>query len=422
MEDLQTPIAAPRNAAGSRSDDIMALDAALGGAEYQRDPYSILSRIREIAPVYRSDVLDGWLISQFGDVEAVLRDSTCFSAKMFGRMVKRTPQTNKLIDLLETGMINNLDPPDHTKLRRILTIGIFNPAHLTSLRATAAELVNAIMDRIEAGGPTLDLVDDITNPLAFGFLARFLGVPAEDAAQFLQWSRGIAELIMQPHADEAGFARGVAAFDAIQAYVDEQIKRRIATGSTDDVLGLLTAAKGREGLSSDEITATAIQLVFAGAGTSSKGLANTTYLLLRNRDQLEALRANQTLIQPAIHEGLRCESPVFFTYRIAKVDTVINGVTIPAGDAVILNLGGANRDPAQFNNPERFDILRPRSAHLAFGFGPHLCLGERLARLQAETALLEMLRRFPNLRLGDGEPTWGNRLAIRELNRLTICR
>lgn len=419
METVQDPAASLLTGDRLRT-DIKELDAALGTAEFQRDPYRMLSQIREVAPVYRSDILDGWLISRFKDVEAVLRDTDRFSAKMFGQMVKRTERTAALVDLIESGMINNLDPPEHTKLRRILTIGIFNPKHLASLRATAAELVGAIMDRIEAGDGTMDLVADITNPLAFGFLARFLGVPAEDAMRFLEWSRGVADLIMQPHADEAAVGRGIAAFEAIHAYVEEQIAQRIATGSTDDVLGLLTAAKDREGLSSEEITATAIQLVFAGGGTSSKGLANTTYLLLRNRDQLEMLRANPALIQPAIHEGLRCESPVFFTYRIAKVDTTIQGVTIPAGDAVVLSLGGANRDPANFKDPERFDISRPRSAHLAFGFGAHLCLGERLARLQAETALLEMLRRFPNLRLTGEEPVWGDRLAIRELNRLSI--
>src|SRR3546814_10328412 len=126
-----------------------------------------------------------------------------------------------------------------------------------------------------------------------------------------------------PHAEEAAVRRGVEAFAEIRTYVEAQIDDRLSTGSTDDVLGLLAAAKDREGLSLDEITATAMQLVFAGAGTSSNGLANTIYLLLRNPAQLEALRADPALVQPAIHEGVRCESPVFFTFRIPKV-TVTN--------------------------------------------------------------------------------------------------
>src|SRR3546814_16457093 len=126
-------------------------------------------------------------------------------------------------------------------------------------------------------------------------------------------------------------------------------------------------------------------------------MSNTMYLLLRKPAQLEALRADPALVQPAIHEGVRCESPVFFTFRIPKVAVTIQGITIPAGEPVIVNLGGANRDHHRFQNPERFDISRPRSAHLAFGFGPHLFTDARLALLQASVVALDMLLSFTHL-------------------------
>ena len=283
-----------------------------------------MSRIRELAPVYRSQVLNGWLISRFSDVEMVLRDSERFSAKMFGQMVKRSSETRELVDLIENNMIDSLDPPEHTRLRRILTIGIFNPAHLASLRARVAELVNEVMSKVE-NSRNMDVLAELTQPVAFGFLTRFLGVADTDAKRFFGWSHDVAQFMLQPHADEDAVRRGIAAFAEIRAYVEAQIDNRLSTGSTDDVLGMLAAAKDREGLSLDEITATAMQLVFAGAGTSSNGLANTIYLLLRNPAQLEILRANPALVQPAIHEGVRCESPVFFTFRIPKVDVTVQG-------------------------------------------------------------------------------------------------
>src|SRR3546814_859713 len=167
MEDAQA--SSPRAASETQglSSDVAALDVALGKSDYHRDPYAILSRIREVAPVYRSQALNGWLISRFSDVEMVLRDNQRFSAKMFGQMVKRSPETRELVDLIENNMIGNLDPPEHTRLRRILTTGIFNPAHLASLRARVAELVDEVMGRAETAR-RMDVLADLTQPVAFG--------------------------------------------------------------------------------------------------------------------------------------------------------------------------------------------------------------------------------------------------------------
>lgn len=399
--------------------DIAALDKTLGNADYYRDPYTILSRIREIAPVYRSEALDGWLISRFRDVATVLRDNKHFSAKSFGKMVKRTPETRELVELIENNMIGSLDPPEHTRLRRILMDGVFTQERMASLRATVIELVNAVLDQAETG-KSMDAVADLTQPVAFGFLTRFLGVAPEDAQTFFGWSGAIAQFMLQPHADEAAVRRGVEAFAQVRDYVEAQIEQRVANPTREDVFGLLAAVKEREALSDDEILATAMQMVFAGAGTASNGVANTIYLLLRNPDQFEALRADVKLVHAALEEGLRCESPVFFTYRISVTDVTIQGITIPAGETVIVNLGGANRDPDAFQSPERFDISRQSAQHVAFGFGPHLCFGARLARLQGEVVLQELSRRFPNMHLTGSGLQWKENFALRELQALPV--
>jgi cytochrome P450 len=403
---------------GSRP-DFAALDRALGGPDYYRDPYAVLSRIREDAPVYRSAVLNGWLISRFRDVAMVLRDNKHFSAKMFGKMVKRTPETHALVELIENNMIGTLDPPEHTRLRRILVEGIFTPARLAALRTTVIAIANQVFDKLETG-KSMDVIGDLTQPVAFGFLARFLGVAPEDAGKFLTWAGHVAEFMLQTHADDDAVRRGVEAFAEIRAYVEAQIEQRVAQPA-DDIFGLLVEVRERENLGSDEILATAMQMVFAGASTSANGLANTIYLLLRNPEQFEALRADPAgLVHAAFEEGLRCESPVFFTYRISTADVTFQGTTIPAGETVIVNLGGANRDADVFPNPERFDLSRPRGAHVAFGFGAHLCLGERLARLQGEVVLQELIRRFPNLHLSGAEPQWKQNFGLRELRSLPV--
>jgi len=401
------------------SEDIAALDAVLGTTEYHSDPYATLSRIREVAPVYRSKVLDAWLISRFEDVATVLRNGTDFSAKSFGKMVKRTPETREIIELIENNMIGSLDPPDHTRLRRILQNGVFTAERLVHLRATITEIVTHVLDQLESRGH-MDVMTDLTQPVAYGFLTRFLGVAPEEGQKFLGWAGTIAQFMLQPNADDAAVKRGVQAFEEVRAYVEDQIEQRVANPTTKDVFGLLVSVRQEEDLSDDEILATAMQMVFAGAGTVSNGVANTIYQLLRHPEQYAALCANPKLINAAFEEGTRCESPVFFTYRITTTDVTLNGTTIPAGETVIVNIGGANRDPDMFDDPERFEIMRKRAPHLGFGFGPHVCFGARIARLQGEIILNELIHRFPNLQLDGENVRWSENFALREMKALPV--
>jgi cytochrome P450 len=250
-----------------------------------------------------------------------------------------------------------------------------------------------------------------------------LGVPFEDHERFKQWgldiARGLDSILLPPDSDVA--RRSDAARSALTAYFRELIAERRASPRADLLSGLIAAEEVGDRLREDELLATCILLLVAGHETTVNLIGNGTLALLRHRDQLRRLRKDPGLIASAVEELLRYDGPVQRTARVSGEDVAIAGRTIAKGELVMPFIGAADRDPAQFPDPDRLDIARTDNRHIAFGWGIHFCLGAPLARLEGQIALNTLVRRLPKLALATDKPEYRESLTLRGLSTLPVC-
>jgi cytochrome P450 len=333
------------------------------------------------------------LVARYDDVTAVLRDHQRFSSVQMrpSEMRDEGPFRGATTMLFS-------DPPVHTRLRRLVSRD-FTPRRIREMEPRVREFAAMLLDAVERKGE-LEVMADLANALPVMVIAEMLGVPPEQYAQFKQWSdlviAGGNTLPGQPAPPEVR-----AASDRIRAYFTEEIARRRRTPGADLVSALVAAHDDNEALDADELLAFVILLLLAGNETTTNLIGNGMLALGRNTDQMELLRRVPELTQRAIEEILRYDGPVQSTTRRALVDAEIGGAQIAAGTGCFVILAAANHDPAQFPDPDRFDIAREPHDHVAFGEGIHFCLGAPLARLEGAIAIGETLRRFPGLRLKD---------------------
>jgi cytochrome P450 len=333
------------------------------------------------------------LVARYQDAAAVLRDTARFSS------VQPPPPPGVYQNpFSSTRNVLNADPPDHTRLRRLISRD-FTPRRIREMEPrigrVAAELIDAA-----AGRGEFDLMADFANVLPVKVIADMLGVPQDRYATFKDWSDRIVAAGNNP----PGTPTTPDQKEAIDALVDffrEEIERRRREPGADLVSALVAAHDDAEALSMPEVLSFLALLLIAGNETTTNLIGNGTLALMRNPDQLELLRREPPLLESAIEEMLRYDGPVQSTARFPKDATALGGVEIPGGGIVVVVLAAANRDPAQFPAPDRFDITRTPNDHLAFGEGIHFCMGAPLARMEARIAFSEMLARFPNLRMKD---------------------
>jgi cytochrome P450 len=291
-----------------------------------------------------------------------------------------------------------VDPPDHTRYRRLITRA-FSARAVAALRSRTEEIAHGLLDAIAAGGQHGDLVAGYAGLLPATVIAEILGAPVAMRGRFLEWGAGAA-LSLDAGLSLNQFRRSERDLAALQDWMDvhvDAIRRRPG----EDILSALVHAHAEDGrLTRDELVSIAILLLGAGFETTVNLIGNGVVLLCAHPDQLALLRAEPAAWPRAIDEVLRIESPVQHTARIAHRDTEVAGERVRAQQLVMLILGGANRDPAVFADPHRFDVTRENAgAHLAFSNGPHFCLGAQLARMEGEVALRVLLERFPGLGL-----------------------
>jgi cytochrome P450 len=291
-----------------------------------------------------------------------------------------------------------MDAPDHTRVRGLVNKA-FTPRRVLALRPR----IEAIADELLAE-PTraqrMELMTDLAAPLPAIVIAELLGVPASDHPKFRAWA---ADIVSAGSAIASGESsnRTEAAFDALRDYLRAIIAARRREPRDDLISGLVAAQEDRDALTDTELVATAILLLLAGHETTTNLIGNGTLALLNHPSELARLRAEPELLKSAIEEMLRFDSPVQATARAASEDVEYGGVPIAKGAIVIAGIGAANRDPAVFPEPDRFDIARRENHHLSFGFGAHFCLGAPLARLEGEIAFRTLLERFPKLALAE---------------------
>ncbi|HEV8677156.1 MAG TPA: cytochrome P450 [Methylomirabilota bacterium] len=380
-------------------------------AEFHANPYPFYHRLRREDPVHHS-TLGPWVLTRYDDVELVLRDSR------FGR-AGFTPFLDTDEDRLPPSMLFR-DPPDHTRLRSLVSRA-FTPRVIEAMRAHIQEIVDRLLERVRAAG-AMDLIADLAYPLPVTVICEMLGVPVEDQARIQQWSTDVARsldaigMTADPQVAERGRIGRRALADYFRALLPERRRH-----PREDLLSSLIAAEERgDRLTEGELLTTCILLFVAGHETTVNLIGNGVLALLRHPDQLARLRENPGLITSAVEELLRYDSPVQRTGRIPTADVEIDGRTIPKGSMVVAAIGGANRDPAHFPEPDRLDLGRPDNRHLAFGFGIHFCLGAALARVEGQVAIGTLLDRLPGLALATDTPEWRESSVLRGLKALPV--
>ncbi|CCF85296.1 cytochrome P450 [Nitrolancea hollandica] len=384
------------------------------------NPYPLYEQLRSEDPVLWDEFLGRWILTGYADVLGCLRDPR-MSAERVGALRSQLPEDvikelQPMERVFESWMLF-LDPPDHTRLRGLVNKA-FTPRRVEAMRPHIQQIVDELLDRVQNIG-RMDVIHDLAFPLPSTVIAEMLGVPPEDRDQFRRWSSdivGISGLIIDP--DRA--VRAQKSVLALMDYFREIVAQRRASPRDDLISAMIAADDQGKFLSDEELLATCVLLLEAGHETTTNLIGNGLLALLRHPDQLRTLRENPSIIGTAVEELLRYDSPVQLTARIATEDMEIGDKRVSGGNMVILLLGAANRDPAQFLNPNILDLYRRDNRHLSFGQGIHYCLGAPLARIEGQIAFNTVLRRCPGLEL-TGEPLeWRQAVSLRGLLALPV--
>jgi cytochrome P450 len=386
----------------------------------QADPYPVYRAMRAKDPVHWSELARAWFLTRYAEVASVLKDNR-FSVegtqqKSNERMGYKLDEASPLRRINKRWMLF-VDPPDHTRLRGLVNRA-FTPKAVEGLRPKIQELVDGLIDQVQDRG-RMDIVHDIGDPLPAKVLAYLLGLPAEDSAVLKPWADVVGMGIDPILAPEV-----VARINRVILEAGEYFERHIEQrrkNPTDDLLSTLISVEEQgEKLSSDELLSLLFLFLAAGTETTTNLTCNGLYTILRHPDQLERLRKDPSLIETAIEEFLRYETPVQVTGRVAMEDVEVGGKMIRKGQPVGLLLGAANRDPDQFRDPDRLDIGRTPNRHDAFSFGIHFCVGAPLGRAEAAIAIGTVLRRLPGLKLQSETPHWRPTMNNRGLQTLPV--
>jgi cytochrome P450 len=391
--------------------------------DYDRaNPFPLFDRVREAGPVHDVTLADGhraFLVVGYAAAREALnhpdlsKDMLAALARDDALVAEGLPGPAFARHML------SVDPPDHTRLRR-LAAGAFRRARLEALEPRIRQLVDELLDDLDSRPNPVDLVTGFARPLPFAVIGELLGIDRPDQDLLAGWFA----TLLAPYTGGEPPAEAVAASDAIVGYLDDLVDSRWET-PTEDLVGDLVRACRDDLLTRQELLSTVFQLIVAGHDTTTSLIGNGVAVLLQHPDQRDALVAEPELVAPAVEEMLRFDAAVHHaTFRYAVRDVTIAGVLIPAGVQVLVNLAAAGRDPERNGHPDVFDVRRSGGAHVTFGHGVHHCLGAPLARLEAEIAFTELLRRFPSMRLAVApeDLRWGHGdgLVLRGLSALPV--
>jgi cytochrome P450 len=389
--------------------------------EVHANPYPMYVRLREEDPVHWSALMEAWILTRYVDIVAVLTDSR-FSANRRQAQNRFAQEALKIAEEFgpfgRTQTMLTSDPPLHTRLRRLVSKA-FTPRMVEGLRPRIQQIVDELLDAVLDSG-RIDLIRDLAYPLPVIVIAEMLGIPAQERDQFKRWSDEIAATLGGPFTPPEVLELARKSANELADYFRGVIEERRREPAEDLISGLIAAEEQGQILSEDEMLATAMLLLVAGNETTTNLIGNGTLALLRNPDQLRRLQDDPSLIPTAVEELLRYDGPVQGTGRVAMEELEIDGRPVKTGQVVFCVLGSANRDPAQFENPDELDITRQPNEHIAFGDGIHSCLGAPLARAEGQIAFETLLRRFPNPRLETDNPQWGGSFILRGLKSLPI--
>lgn len=393
--------------------------------EVLENPYPTYHWLRANHPVHWDATLNGWLITRHDDVYAALRDPARFSSDRLEQMVsgrvsaEEKAQAEPLIRIAEQWMWMN-DPPFHTTLRGLVNKG-FTPRAISGMENDIAQIVDMLLEpHLPAG--RMDVIADLAYPLPAYVLADLYGIPREDASLLKSWSDAMKVFI--GGSPDLGSTAGNAAEGVreMMRYFNEAVDERRARPKDDLISRLVNAEHQGRLLTGEQVVANLVLVLAASYVTTMDMMGNGLLALLRSPDQWQRLCDDPELVPTAIDEILRYDGPVQLTHRRATQDIELRGQLIRENDILYLIRGAANRDPEQFPDPDRLDVGRKDTGHVAFGAGVHYCIGAALARMEGELALRAVLRRCPGLRLDpDRTHSWrADSLQFRGLRSLPV--
>jgi cytochrome P450 len=386
------------------------LDNFLVSEQFLKDPYPALRQLREEDPVHWSDAIGGWVLTRYDDMVASFKDTEHFSNE--GRLARAvehlTPESRVKLKTFEDhyrtkGLLHS-DPPDHTRLRLLVTKA-FTPRTVEAMQPRIRAIANELLNQVEPAG-RMDVIRDLAVTLPITVLAEIMGMPPEEKLLVKHWADALLAFQGVNNPSEKILEAAQKTLVELKLYLADLVRAKRRKPGTDLVSQLVAAEAEGEKLSESELINTAITLLVAGHETSTSLIGNGIYTLLHNDSQWHLLQGDLSLLPSAIEEILRYESPVSRQPRLMKHDAELGGKKLHQGQMLFQMLNAANRDPSYFSEPDSFDIRRQKNRHIAFGFGIHFCVGALLARTEASLVFQLIVERFPKIHLTDAPPDW----------------
>jgi pimeloyl-[acyl-carrier protein] synthase len=386
--------------------------------EILANPYPLYHKLRSEDPVHWDRFLHTWVVTRYPDVLNVLHS---FSADRTPTPEQLTAMGLSALNPIAKVMVKQMlfmDAPAHTRLRGLASAA-FTPQRVRVLRGHIQQIADDLLDRVRARGQ-MDIIADFAAPMPAIVTAEMLGVPTEDHANLKKWSADFAEMLGNFQHNPDRITRVLESTNNLVAYFQAVIGKMRERPREGLIHSFMTAEIDGDRLTEEEIIANCVVTMVGGQETTTNLIGNGLLTLIRNREQLERLRDNSSIIPSAVEELLRYESPSQHTGRIAREDVQIGDKQIRKGQAVMAIMAAANRDPERFPEPDRLILDRADNKHLAFGWSSHFCFGAPLARMEGQIAFETILRRLPHLEVVPGPLTWRDNSGLRGLTALPV--
>ena len=392
--------------------------------DYIDNPYKTYNSMRSHKPILFSQTTRLHWVTKMEFAQEMLRDKR-FSVddRKYPIAEKRRKEFKKagreiMLEQFENPSMLKLDPPDHSRIRKLVQYGFTN-RYITSLEPQIKKIVEDCLDKVH-NQDSFDLIEDLAKPLPAIVIAKMMGLPNEDLDQFQAWSEDLLVGVGGIGTTKEDIKRSGDAYEALINYFEETILSRKNSPGDDFIGKLIQAEEEGDKLNIKEMYGTCLLLLIAGHETTTRLIGNGMFTLFNHLDQMNYLKNNFDLIPNAIEEMLRFEPPVHATVRFSENDMTYNEKNYKRGTAFAVSIAGANRDPEANKNPNEFDIAREDIKHISFGYGPHMCIGASLARIESRIAFECLFERFENLELVDKNPVWGRNLIFRGFDHLKL--
>ena len=393
-------------------------------SSFQNNPYKTYSRMRSINPIYHSKPTFLRWVTKMDLVQEMIRDDRFsvddrkFPIAKLRRNELRRDGRDIMLDQFENPSILKLDPPDHSRIRKLVSYGFTN-RYIKSLETEINDTINQCLDKTH-NLESFDLMNVLAKPLPAIVIAKMMGLPDSDLNQFQIWSENLLKEVggIGSSVKKRKLARD--AYEDLIRYFEKIIIERKDNPGDDFIGKLILAEEEGDKLNVKEMYGTCLLLLIAGHETTTRLVGNGLFALLNHPDQFECLKDDHSKIPNAIEEMLRYEPPVHATVRFANENMTYRKRDYKRGTPFAISIAGANRDPEANQDPDSFNILRENIKHVSFGYGPHMCIGANLARIETRLVFERLLERFPNMKLGDKNPEWQKNFIFRGFENLEL--